>query len=103
MEADDRAELMAFVAHELRTPLTSVMGYTEVLLGLEMGDLNEQQVMMLERVAVNGGRLLELVERLLDAVGDESNLREGFVDVVSVIEQATGGGTCGAGALRPSA
>ena len=99
-EVSERAELIAVVAHELRTPLTSVLGYTEVLLCLDAGDLNEQQVAMLERVTLGGERLHGLIEGLLELAADERYRREDHAHVVDVIEQV-GGQTHRR--LRPSA
>ena len=52
-------------SHELRTPLTSVLGYTDMLVGEQLGPLNPQQAKMLTAVSRNGRRLLTLVEDLL--------------------------------------
>ncbi len=71
-EADHRAELFSSISHELRTPLTSVIGYTEVLLSGDAGELNDEQVSMLARVSVNGERLLELIEGLLGAAHERT-------------------------------
>ena len=38
-----RRETIGSIDHELRTPLTSVIGYTEIVLSGEVGDLNETQ------------------------------------------------------------
>ena len=53
------------VSHELRTPLTSVLGYTDMLVGEQLGPLNPQQGKMLTAVSRNGRRLLTLIEDLL--------------------------------------
>ena len=65
------ADTLASVGHELRTPITSMLGYTEVLREGVGGHLNHHQVELLDRVAGNGRRLLDLVEGLLtlDRVG----------------------------------
>jgi signal transduction histidine kinase len=61
----ERNELLASVNHELRTPLTSVVGYSELLLSGDAGELNDEQRSMMERVAVNSTRLLQLIEELV--------------------------------------
>jgi signal transduction histidine kinase len=53
------------VIHELRTPLTSVVGYTELLLGEEPGELTAKQRVMLDAVARNAQRLMGTVEDLV--------------------------------------
>lgn len=92
-QVDQRAELLSFISHELRTPLTSVMGYTEVLLGGDTGDLSAEQAAMLERVATNGARLFELIEALLCAA-IERNLDGETVDVADVVLEAMRAAGC---------
>jgi signal transduction histidine kinase len=82
-QAHQHAELFSSISHELRTPLTSVIGYTEVLLSGEAGELNDEQVVMLGRVSVNGERLLELIEGLLGAAHERA-AGGGTVDVADV-------------------
>jgi signal transduction histidine kinase len=82
----DRSELLSSISHELRTPLTSVIGYTEILLGQDAGELNAEQAAMLERVAANGERLFELIDGLLSAA-NERNLDGDSVDVSDVVSQ----------------
>ncbi len=67
---DERREVIASVSHELRTPLTSVVGYSEMLLSGDAGPLNDEQTLMLERVADSGGRLVDLVEELTRATSE---------------------------------
>ena len=87
----ERIELLACVDHEVRTPLASVMGYTEVLLSGDAGALTEEQSMMLERVAENGGRLLELMEHLLRAT--TAVLAQGrTVSLAEVVASVVGAG-----------
>ena len=64
-------DALASVGHELRTPITNMLGYTEVLREGVGGHLNHHQIELLDRVASNGRRLLDLVEGLLmlDRVG----------------------------------
>jgi signal transduction histidine kinase len=88
---EDRRELIASVSHELRTPLTSVVGYTEMVLGGEAGPLNPEQTQMLERVALNGVRLLELIQELVSATSE--CLVEGHsVDMADLVVDVIGGG-----------
>ena len=86
-QVDERAELLSFISHELRTPLTSVIGYTEVLLGGDAGDLSSEQVAMLERISTNSARLFELIEALLCAAL-ERNRHGVTVDVADVVLHA---------------
>ena len=86
-QVDARAELLSFISHELRTPLTSVIGYSEILLAGETGDLLPEQVAMVQRISANGARLFELIEALLCAA-IERNLDGSTVDVADVVLEA---------------
>jgi signal transduction histidine kinase len=61
-----RSEFISSVSHELRTPLTSILGYTELLLDGDVGELAEQQSTMMAVVDRNARRLLLLIDDLLD-------------------------------------
>ncbi|MCW2849587.1 MAG: multi-sensor signal transduction histidine kinase [Marmoricola sp.] len=85
-QSHKRAELFSSISHELRTPLTSVIGYTEVLLSGDAGQLNDEQIAMLGRVSVNGERLLELIEGLLGFAHERASV-SGTVDMADVFLQ----------------
>jgi signal transduction histidine kinase len=53
------------VSHELRTPLTSMLGYLEILLDGEVGELNDEQQHFLEIIDRNCHRLAELIDDIL--------------------------------------
>ncbi len=71
---DAKAELIASINHELRTPLTVVVGYSEVLLSGDVGELNPEQAAMMRRVAVNGQRLHELIEGLVRTTNESVDM-----------------------------
>jgi signal transduction histidine kinase len=75
-------------SHELRTPLTSIVGYLELLLGGEAGELNDEQRHFLEIVNRNCTRLNRLVDDVL-FVGrldsDRLTLEPSEVDVVELV------------------
>ncbi|HEV8461904.1 MAG TPA: HAMP domain-containing sensor histidine kinase [Gaiellaceae bacterium] len=56
---------VSMVSHELRTPLTSMIGYLEVTLDGEVGELNEEQQEFLEIVNNNCHRLDRLIDDIL--------------------------------------
>jgi PAS domain S-box-containing protein len=58
-------EFVALVSHELRTPLTSIIGYVELVLDQESGDLSKEQKQYLHVIARNSRRLQRLVGDLL--------------------------------------
>ncbi|HSK52748.1 MAG TPA: GAF domain-containing sensor histidine kinase [Clostridia bacterium] len=67
-----RSELLSNVSHELRTPLTAILGFTDLLLhGLE-GPLTGAQQEDLRTIEASGGRLLGLIDDLIDVSGLES-------------------------------
>jgi PAS domain S-box-containing protein len=53
------------VSHELRTPITSIVGYLEMLLEGEFGELSAAQRTAVSRVDSNSKRLLSLIDELL--------------------------------------
>jgi two-component system, OmpR family, phosphate regulon sensor histidine kinase PhoR len=59
-----RSVFVSSVSHEIRTPLTSILGYIE-LLEDEADSLTENQREMLDIIARNSNRLLELIEDIL--------------------------------------
>jgi PAS domain S-box-containing protein len=61
-----KSEFVSLVSHELRTPLTSIVGYVNLLLDGDAGELNEEQISFLETVRRNSDRLTLLVGDLLD-------------------------------------
>lgn len=67
-----KSEFLATMSHELRTPLNSVLGFTNLLLGDQSGDLNAEQRRQLEFVLGSGEHLLHLINDLLDLSRIES-------------------------------
>jgi signal transduction histidine kinase len=63
---NSKSEFVSFVAHELKTPMTSMKGYTDLLLGGVVGQLNEQQQTFLGTIRSNIERMNTLVSDLND-------------------------------------
>ncbi len=61
-----KSDFLANMSHELRTPLNSIIGFSDMLLTQEVGQLNGMQQDFLETVARNGRHLLQLISELLD-------------------------------------
>lgn len=57
-----KSEFLAVVTHELRTPLNSIIGLTDLILGMELG---KKQRELLGKVAISAGLLLELINNIL--------------------------------------
>ncbi len=91
-EIDRRKDnFLANVSHELRTPLVTVLGYTDLLLGGKLGELDPRQRTCLEIVAGSGQRLRSFIEELLDfsrheLTRDQLNLEA--VDVGALVGEA---------------
>lgn len=58
-------DFVALVSHELRTPLTSILGYLELVLDGEAGEVSDEQARFLAIIERNAQRLLRLVGDLL--------------------------------------
>jgi signal transduction histidine kinase len=61
-----KSEFLANMSHELRTPLNAIIGFSDLLLTEDPGDLNEMQRDFLESVLRNGRHLLQLINSVLD-------------------------------------
>jgi signal transduction histidine kinase len=69
-------EFLANMSHELRTPLAAVMGYVALMLDGLSGPLTETQRGELTQVRSASGRLLELIESLLELTSLKSGNAE---------------------------
>ncbi|MCZ6622631.1 MAG: response regulator [Deltaproteobacteria bacterium] len=61
-----KSEFLANMSHELRTPLNAVIGFSEILLGRMLGDLNSKQEEYLHDIMTSGLDLLSLINDILD-------------------------------------
>ena len=61
-----KSEFLANMSHELRTPLNHIIGFTELILDKNFGDLNETQEEYLNDVHTSSGHLLSLINDILD-------------------------------------
>ncbi|WP_292467236.1 histidine kinase dimerization/phospho-acceptor domain-containing protein [Methanolobus sp.] len=61
-----KSEFIANMSHELRTPLNSVIGFSQILIDKEYGDLNEKQIEYISNVQKSGNHLLEVINDILD-------------------------------------
>ncbi len=88
-EADRlKDELVGTVSHELRSPLTYVMGYVDLLLAGEMGELSEEQRSSLEIVANKTKTLARLVSDILSFEKTQADdLALDSVNLVAVAQQ----------------
>jgi len=61
-----RANFVATVSHELRTPLTTIIGYTDLLVGMPTADLKTKAAPLLANVRTHSAAMQRLVEALLE-------------------------------------
>jgi len=83
---------LSTASHELKTPLTSVIGYAELLDDNEESMTREQRGELLKRLRAEAGRLLGLIDDILDLTQIESGklpLRRVTMSVNEVARAAT--------------
>jgi PAS domain S-box-containing protein len=67
-----KSDFLASMSHELRTPLNAIMGFSEVLLERNFGELNQKQEEYVKDVFEAGEHLLLLINDILDLARVES-------------------------------
>lgn len=65
-----KSDFLANVSHELRTPLNSIIGFSDVLQGIEA--LNDKQKRYVSNIGKSGRALLEVINDILDLAKMES-------------------------------
>jgi signal transduction histidine kinase len=73
-----KSEFLANVSHELRTPLNAIIGFSDMMLAGMTGPMNDKQTHKLQRLRENGGRLLGLINDLLDL----TRIEAGRMDII---------------------
>jgi PAS domain S-box-containing protein len=61
-----KTEFLANMSHELRTPLNHIIGFTELVVDKQLGDLNDTQHEYLNDVLKSSKHLLSLINDVLD-------------------------------------
>jgi signal transduction histidine kinase len=61
-----KSEFLANMSHELRTPLNHIMGFTELIAGRNVGEINAVQEEYLNDVISSSRHLLSLINDILD-------------------------------------
>lgn len=71
-----KSEFLANMSHEFRTPLNAIIGFSEMLLVGNYGQLSQKQTEYLNNIAISGKHLLQLVNDVLDLSKIESGNME---------------------------
>ncbi len=91
-----KTEFFSNVSHELRTPLTMILAPVDRLLNRSAGSLGADTTNMLEMVRLNGYRLLDLINRLLDfskLEAGQMKLQLGPVNINGVVQKLVNAAT----------
>ncbi len=86
-----KSDFLANMSHELRTPLNHIIGFTEIVVDKEFGDLNEMQQDYLNDVLSSGQHLLSLINDILDISKVEAGkleLQPSEVDLKALLESS---------------
>ena len=86
-----KSEFLANMSHELRTPLNHIIGFTDLVLEKNFGDLNEIQTEYLTDVQNSGEHLLSLINDILDLAKVEAGKQElhlSDVDLKTLLENS---------------
>jgi signal transduction histidine kinase len=69
-----KSEFLATMSHELRTPLNSILGFSEVLAGIE--SMDDRQKRYVQNIQKSGKTLLEMINDILDLAKIEAGKME---------------------------
>ncbi|HEU0016407.1 MAG TPA: HAMP domain-containing sensor histidine kinase [Longimicrobium sp.] len=79
-----RERFFSAMSHDLRTPITAIVGYSELLQDGIVGELNERQHEMMERICQVSGHLSQLVNDILDLAKLDAGRMEFHAERVSL-------------------
>ena len=86
-----KSEFLANMSHEFRTPLNHIIGFTELIVDKNCGDLNEIQEEYLNDVLQSSRHLLSLINDILDLSRVEAgrlDLEYSLIDMKSFLENS---------------
>lgn len=88
-----KSAFVSVAAHELGNPLAAIIGYVELLIDGNLGELNEDQLRGLEVIQNGAHRLQSIASNLLDLTRIEAGRMELFLqplNLASLVRQAAG-------------
>lgn len=90
-----KSDVIATVSHELKTPVAAILGYANLLEDGIAGEINFKQLEYLEKIQIQGERLIKLINEILDFSRLEAgrmslylqsvNLEEVIKDVLEIV------------------
>ncbi|GAH75756.1 unnamed protein product, partial [marine sediment metagenome] len=84
-----KSDFVSLASHELRTPLTSIVGYVDLILDGDTGEINKEQREFLEIISRNTQRFEALINDVLDIEKIESGriqLKQEKVNLIEIVE-----------------
>jgi PAS domain S-box-containing protein len=85
-----KSQFLANMSHELRTPLNSIIGYSEVLIDGDDGELSEEAVEDINIIYQSGRHLLSIINEILDLAKIEAgqmSIDARPTDIARVVEE----------------
>ncbi|WP_340818374.1 ATP-binding protein [Methanolobus sp. WCC4] len=79
-----KSEFLCNMNHELRTPLNLILGYADLLLAQETGELNEEQHHFVEIIKFAGSRFIDLIDSLIYIAEIEEGKMELDIEMFSL-------------------
>jgi len=81
-----KEDFSAMITHELKTPLASIIGYSDMLNKLTMGELNEEQQFAIGEIYLSSMDLSSLIEKILTAQKLELHQQSFNLEKISIKE-----------------
>lgn len=81
-----KSEFLATMSHELRTPLNSVIGFSDLMITGNAGEISPKQKKFLGNISMSGKHLLALINNILDISKIEAGKMELNCETFAVTE-----------------
>ncbi|MBN1564779.1 MAG: GAF domain-containing protein [Anaerolineae bacterium] len=97
---ETKSRFLANMSHELRTPLNAILNFTAFVADGVLGDVNEEQVEVLQESIASGKHLLSLINDVLDITKIEAGMMELFIEKVDIHAELTSAVSVGRGLIK---